>query len=102
MKYIFEFYGGRQETQEGLAAGMRAMAEWYSQLGDALIDGGGPLGGAAMVNPDGTTTDRAIGEKPHGYCIVKAESITAAAELAKGCPLRKVGRSISILEVFGS
>ncbi len=103
MKYIFEFYGGQEETEEGLRAGMQAMGEWYARLGGALIDGGGPITGAARtLSPDGAMTHRAIGEKPHGYCIVKAESIAAAAELAKDCPLLKFGRSISVLEVFGS
>jgi hypothetical protein len=102
VKYIFEFFGGRQETEEGLRAGKQAMAEWYSRLGGALIDGGGPITDAARsVSPDGATTNQAIGEKPHGYCIVKAESIAAAAEIAKGCPLLKTGRSISVLEVYG-
>ena len=101
MKYIFEFYGGGQETEEGLRAGMQAMAQWYARLGGALIDGGGPISEAARtVSPNGVVTNGAIGEKPHGYCIVKADSVATAVEMAKGCPLVKFGRSISVLEVF--
>ncbi len=103
MKYIFQFHGGGQETEEGLRAGMQAMAEWYARLGGALTDGGGPITDAARtLSPDGAMAHRAIGEKPHGYCIIKAETIAAAAEIAKGCPLLKFGRSICALEVFGS
>jgi hypothetical protein len=77
------------------------MAQWYARLGGALIGGGGPISEAAKtVSPDGAVTNGAIGAKPHGYCIVKADSVAAAVEMAKGCALVKFWRQISVLEVF--
>jgi hypothetical protein len=101
MKYIFQYYGGTQETETGRAAGMKAMADWYARLGETLLDGGGPItANRRTVSPEGGATEQGIGDKPHGYTIVEAGSMDAAVEIARGCPLLKAGRSISILEVF--
>jgi hypothetical protein len=101
MKYLCTFYGGEVESEQGRAAGMAAMAKWYQGLGAALLDGGGPLtGGLRTVTPQGDANETSVVPPPHGYCILAAESMAAATAIAKGCPLLKAGRSISIWEVF--
>jgi hypothetical protein len=65
-----------------------AWGQWFGQLGAALIDGGNPF------NHDGQAVFAGgvmpVQEKPvTGYSIVSAESMEAAVELAKGCPLMK-------------
>jgi hypothetical protein len=35
-----------------------------------------------------------------GYSILKAESLNAAAEMAKGCPVIKGGAKITVYETF--
>jgi hypothetical protein len=36
----------------------------------------------------------------NGYTIVSADSLDAAAELAKGCPILDDGGSVSVYETF--
>lgn len=35
-----------------------------------------------------------------GYTILKADSLDAAVEMAKGCPVLQGGASISVFETF--
>jgi len=35
-----------------------------------------------------------------GYSIIKADSLSAAVEMAKGCPILQSGGQISVYETF--
>lgn len=91
--------GGMPETEEEQAQVMKAWDAWFAQLGSALKDGGNPFSGQAKsISPDG-----AVGEASSpasGYSIIEADSLDAAVELAKGCPVNLGGASITVYETF--
>jgi hypothetical protein len=47
----------RPETPAEQAQGMTSWAAWFSNLGDAVVDGGNPTGAAKTVSADGSITD---------------------------------------------
>ena len=98
-KFLFIVYGPPAESEGERAAGMAAMAEWYKSLGQALVDPGAPFIGASTVSEAGIE-DGAIGPNASGYNFVQAASLAAAAELARGCPLLKHGRQITVYEAL--
>ena len=100
-KYLFVVYGPTAESEADRAAGMAEMAGWYKSLGSALIDPGAPFTGARTVSESGVE-NRPIGPHASGYNMVEAKSLDAAAELAKGCPLLKHGRRITVFEAFNA
>ncbi len=102
MKYVLLVYGPMAENEAERAAGMAEMAQWYRTLGLALVDPGSPFTGAVRtVNQQGVK-DGPIGSQPTGYNIVEAASLSAAAEMAKGCPLLLAGRQIAVYEMFSA
>lgn len=85
-KYVFIYY---DQSEAGDAPGKdtaEAWGAWFGQLGDKLLDGGNPFAtGGQAVEKSGVST---IENFPAtGYSIVKADSLSEATELAKGCPL---------------
>jgi hypothetical protein len=101
MKYVLMYYGAPAESEDERAIGMRKMAEWYGRLGAAVVDAGNPFtGGAKTVGQGGTVKDGPIGQLPTGYTILQADTLAAATELARGCPLLQSGRQITVLEAF--
>jgi hypothetical protein len=52
-----------------------------------------------MVSNGGTVHEGALGDPATGYSILKASSLSAATELAKGCPVLQSGGKITIYEV---
>lgn len=102
MKYILVVYGPMAENEAERAAGMAEMAEWYRTLGPALLDPGSPFtGGVKTVSQHGVK-DGPIGSQATGYSVVEAPSLSAATELAKGCPLLKAGRQVVVYEAFSA
>ena len=98
--YIFAYHGGGkmpESPEEG--AKMKAKWEaWIGGLGDAMVNPGSPLGMSKTVSSDGVTDDG--GSNPlMGYSIVKADSMDAALEIAKGCPFLEMG-TIEVAEVM--
>jgi hypothetical protein len=83
--------------QERLAAGMAAWGKWASELGDAIVDQGTPLGHTLRVSPDGVApTQNAC----TAYVIVEAETHEAAAEMFRNHPHFTLmpGDSIEVME----
>lgn len=85
--YVFAYHGGRRpETPEEGEKEMAKWGAWFEQMGDAVVDGGNPVGPSKTVTADGV--DDNGGSNPlSGYTIVKADSIEGAIEMAKGCPI---------------
>ena len=55
-----------------------------------------------VVKPDSVIADgpyTEIKESIVGYSIVKADSIEEATELAKGCPILKIGGNVEVREI---
>ncbi len=90
-KYVFAYHGGKKP--ESQAEGEKVMAEWgawFETLGSAIVDPGNPVGQSMTVSSSGVSADG--GANPlSGYTLVNADSLDAATEMAKGCPMVKDG-----------
>ena len=86
-KFIFAYHGGKMpETPEEGEKVIAAWRAWFVEMGEAVADGGNPLGASKTVSGSGVTDDG--GSNPiSGYSLVNAADIDAAVELAKGCPI---------------
>ena len=99
--YLLVFHGGAMpESPEEGAKVMQAWTAWFSELGEALVDGGNPASATKTIAPNGAVSDDASG--PSGYSILKADSLDAAVALAKGCPVLHGGASIQVVETFNA
>jgi hypothetical protein len=82
-KFIIFHYGFKKPTQEI----MDSWNKWFAALGDKIVDPGSPLGPGREISRSGTK-DLPLGlESLTGYTIINAESIDAAENIAKGCPM---------------
>ncbi|MEP1201683.1 hypothetical protein [Tateyamaria sp.] len=86
-KFVFAYHGGGMpETPEEGARMMAAWNDWYAAMGEAVVDGGAPVGQSMTVSQGGVTGDG--GANPlSGYTVVQADTIDAACEMANGCPM---------------
>ena len=91
--------GGMAETEAEQAAVMQAWGAWFGELASALVDGGAPFTSASKsIASNGTVSNSPVGTPATGYTIIKAESLNAAVEMAKGCPQLRSGGQISVYE----
>ncbi len=98
-EYLFAYHGGKKpgSPEEG-AKQMEKWKAWVGGLGDAMVNPGTPLGMSKTVSSGGVSDDG--GSNPLcGYSIVKADSMDAALEIAKGCPYLELG-TIEVAEVM--
>jgi hypothetical protein len=102
--YLFLYSGGASEMSTNEAERAAIMGEWVSwfgQLGPAVVDGGNPFSTQArLVASGGTVSDIPPAVVANGYSVVKADSLDAAVEMAKGCPALKSGGQVSVYETF--
>ena len=93
--------GGMPETEAEQAAVLQAWGAWYGQRGSAVVDGGNPFTGQAKsISSNGTVSDGPVGTMATGYSIIKADSLDAAVQMAKGCPVLQSGGQITVYETF--
>jgi hypothetical protein len=98
--YLLLYSGGDMPaTEEENNAMMGAWGAWLGAIGDALVDGNPFTSNAKTLSPDGAVSDGPVGPMASGYSLIKAGSMEAAVEMAKGCPAKLSGASISIFEV---
>jgi hypothetical protein len=90
--------GGMAQTDEAREAAMAAWGAWFGQLGPAIVDAGNPFGPSASVGPGGA--DGAANTGLTGYSVIAADSLDAAAELAKGCPVFANGGKVDVYETI--
>ena len=100
--FVLLYSGGSMpETEAEQAAVMQAWGVWFGGLGNAVVDGGNPFTTLAKsIASNGTVSDGPVGTMASGYSIIKAESLSAAVEMAKGCPILQGGGQISVYETF--
>ena len=94
--YVFLFVGGwMPEGEDDREKVMAEWRKWFEEMGDAVVDPGGPLGQAAGVSSGG-------GEAAdvNGYTVVKADGIEAAKGLAKNSPHLDAGGTVSVHEIL--
>lgn len=93
--------GGMPETEAEQAAVMEAWGAWYGELGEAVVDAGNPFTPMAKgIASDGSVSDGPVGSMASGYTILAADSLDAAVEMAKGCPMLDGGGQISVFETI--
>ena len=100
-KYMFAYSGGNGVSADNAErdAQMAKWGQWFGQLGSAIVDGGAPTGTAKTVGSGGSVSDGGS-RGLTGYSIVSAESLDAAVELAKGCPVLEVGGAVDVYEAI--
>ena len=98
-KFVFAYHGGNApENPEEGARVMAAWQAWMNGLGDAIVDPGNPVGMSKTVTGSGVENNG--GSNPiSGYTLVNADSMDAAIEMAKGCPILVDG-SIEVAEAM--
>lgn len=100
-KYLFVYHGGGMpESEEGIAKEVAAWNGWLGDLGDAVIDGGNPVGSSATVHTDGSVTTDGGANPASGYGLFEASGLDDALAKAKGCPILASGGSVEVAEVF--
>ena len=101
--YLLAYHGGGMpETEEARAKVMAAWGQWFGTLGPALVDGGNPVGRTSTISPSGSVSEGGGANPVAGYSIIKADSMDAAVQMAKGCPLLESGGSIEVAETFSA
>jgi hypothetical protein len=102
VNFVLLYSGGRMptsETERKLTT--ETWNKWYSKLGKSVVEQGNPFTPTAKsITSDGRITDSAVCMGASGYSVIKADSLNAALELAKGCPILKDGGQISVYETF--
>jgi len=100
--FVLLYSGGSMaESEAEQAAIMQAWVAWFDKLGSAVVDAGNPFTPAAKsIAQDGTVSDGPVGTLATGYSIIKADSLGAAVEMAKGCPNLQGGGQITVYETF--
>ena len=98
--YMFAYSGGNgvAEDEAERAAQMAKWGQWFGQLGSAVVDGGGPTGTAKTVSRGSVSDGGSRGLT--GYSIVAADSLDAAVEFAKGCPVLEAGGAVDVYEAI--
>jgi hypothetical protein len=72
--------------------------EWFSKIGDALVDVGSPAADGFVVHADGSTGGPQ--RRVNGYSIIQAEDRDAALELLRDHPILTLGEwTIEVFEV---
>lgn len=99
--FMFLYSGGSMaQTEAEQAAQLQAWGAWFGKLGSAVVDGGNPFTPATKhVTSNGKVGDGVVGTPATGYSVAKADSMAAAVEIAKGCPVLQSGGQISIYEI---
>ena len=99
--YVFAYSGGTGMPADPAEreAGLAKWGQWFGELGSAVVDGGAPTGPAKTVAPSGSVSDGGS-RGLTGYSIVTADSLDAATEIAKGCPILANGGSVDVYEAL--
>ena len=98
--YIFAYHGGNKpESPEAGAEMMAKWKAWLDGLGDAVVNPGTPLGMSKTVSTSGVADDG--GPNPlMGFSVVRAETMDAALDMAKSCPVLETDGTIEVAEMM--
>lgn len=107
-KFLFVYRGAEGAYSKMTPEeGQKHMQKWEKWIGEAMQKGwmvnpGDALTGEGRVVRAKVVTDGPFVEAKEvvgGYSIVEADTIDAAAELAKGCPALQVGGSVEVRQL---
>ncbi len=99
--YIIAYHGEikTSETLEEGAAHMQQWKDWVTNLGDAVINPGSPIGPSKLVSPAGISDDN-LPDAMSGFSVVKADTLDAALEMAKTCPYVEAGGTLRVAQLI--
>ncbi|MDV7144575.1 hypothetical protein R3X27_18000 [Tropicimonas sp. TH_r6] len=100
-KFVFAYHGGKKpESEEEGAKVMEAWQAWYAGMGDAVVDGGNPVGQSWTVKQG--SVEQTGGANPiSGYTLIQAPDMVTAVNYAKGCPMVQDGSgNVEVAEAF--
>ena len=99
-QYLFVYHGGHTPTDPAeIEATMAAWGAWFQGMAEALEIPGNPVGQSYTVSSNGVV-DNGGANPASGFTVIKADSIDAATEMAKGCPMVVNGSgSVEVAEV---
>ena len=100
-KFAFVYHGGKApEDPADQEKVMAAWNAWYGEMGQAVVDGGGPAGMSKTVSHSGIA-DNGGANPVSGLTIVEAADQQAACDMAKGCPMVVDGSgSVEVAEIL--
>ncbi len=108
-KFLFLYRGDNKPMEdyspEEMQAIMKVWSEWMQKGAEAgwLVEGGDalhPVG--SVVHPDLSVTDGPFAEAKElvgGYSMVQADSLEAACEIAKTCPIPASGGTVEVRQL---
>ena len=109
-KFLFVYRGGsaamRKMTPEEMQQSMQKWGAWIAEgmqkgwmldAGDGLTEEGRIVKAKAVTDGPFVESKEIVG----GFSIVQAETVDAAAELAKGCPGLLSGSSVEVRRLAG-
>lgn len=101
-QFLLLYTGGTSpQTEAEQAQVMQDWTDWFTALGEKVVDPGNPFTPAAKsVASSGAVSNGPVGTLATGYSILSAGSLDAAVELAKGCPHLKSSGQITVYETF--
>jgi hypothetical protein len=99
--YVFAYSGGNGVSEDPVVQEqvMAAWGQWFGSLGEAVVDPGAPTGASKTVASGGSVSDGGSREL-NGYSVISADSLDAAVEAAKGCPLLDNGGAVDVYETI--
>lgn len=100
-KYLYVFHGGTMPATEAEKIRvMDAWGQWYGSLGNAVVDGGNPVGPSYTVQSDASVVDNGGANPASGYSLVEAKDLESALAMAKRCPILESGGSVEVAEAI--
>jgi hypothetical protein len=99
--FLLLYTGGAAPTPADRDKIMQDWGGWFGKLGDKIVDAGNPVAPHAknLSNGGGVHDGAATNPAVTGYSILKADSLNAATELAKGCPVLNSGGKVTVYEI---
>src|SRR6266496_5518648 len=99
--FLLLYTGGSMPSPAEREQVMKAWEAWFGTLGSNLVDAGNPFTPQAKsISSNGKVSDGPVGTMASGYSIIKADSLDAAVETARRCPVLQGGAQITVFETF--
>jgi hypothetical protein len=119
-KYLYLYVSPKDSNTDMSPEGMKAWMDYYTKLGEKLVDGGAPFGnrqyvGKMCATKDGDCCKDAEGKDGEccngggsccghsvtsGYSIVKAENMEEAVKMTEGHPGLSDNCDIEVIELI--
>jgi hypothetical protein len=101
-KYVLAYHGGSAmpDSEAEQAAIMEAWGAWFVGMGEAVVDGGNPIGQTKTITSDGAASDGGGANPITGYSLISAADMDAALALAGTCPTLAAGGNVEVAEAI--